>query len=202
MIEHVIFDLGNVLLNFKPSQFLKKYTNDSERIDQFIKKVTSSDKWLMLDRGLVPVSEIEEHLKKEHPEDEDLMDPFFKNWLEMLTPIKKNVKLLHMLKKRGYSLYALSNFIKEAFEYVTQKYTFFELFDGMVISYRVKTIKPEEKIFKILIKRYDLSPKKCLYIDDTKRFIDVGGSIGFNVIHYDSAINLRDEFESYGMLND
>ncbi|TXT60124.1 MAG: HAD-superfamily hydrolase, subfamily IA, variant 3 [Promethearchaeota archaeon] len=202
MIKHVIFDLGNVLLNFKPRQFLKKYTNDSERIDQFIKKVTSSDKWLMLDRGLVPVSEIEDNLKEKYPEDIDLLDPFFKNWLEMLTPIKKNVKILYMLKQRGYSLYALSNFIKEAFEYVTQKYTFFELFDGMVISYRVKTIKPEEKIFSILIKRYNLSPKTCLYIDDTKRFIAVGESIGFNVIHYDSAVKLTDEFEIYGMLND
>ena len=51
MIKNIIFDLGNVLLNFKPKEFLLRFTHDKEYIDQFISKVTRSKTWLELDRG-------------------------------------------------------------------------------------------------------------------------------------------------------
>ena len=197
MIRNIVFDLGNVLLKFKPKEFLKNYTDDREKIERFVKRVTGSQKWLLLDQGLLPVSEVEDHLKNKYPEDKNLLDSFFENWMDMLTPIEKNVELLYLLKDKGYRIYALSNFIKEAFHYVVNKYEFFTIFDGMVISYREKVIKPQKEIFEILLERYELIAEKCLFIDDTRSYTDTAEALGFHVIHYGEGIDLKEELNKF-----
>jgi putative hydrolase of the HAD superfamily len=199
MIRNIVFDLGNVLLKFKPKEFLRNYIDDHQKIERFVKRVTGSQKWLLLDQGLLPVSEVEDHLKNKYPEDRDLLDSFFENWMDMLTPIEKNVELLYTLKDNDYRTYALSNFIKEAFYWVVDKYEFFMVFDGMVISYQEKVIKPQRKIFEILLERYDLIAENCLFIDDTRSFIDIAKKLGFNVIHYEENINLKKELKKLGI---
>ena len=197
MIRNIVFDLGNVLLKFKPKEFLRNYTDDREKIERFVKRVTGSQKWLLLDQGLLSVSEVEDHLKNKYPEDKNLLDSFFENWMDMLTPIEKNVELLYLLKDKGYRIYALSNFIKEAFHYVVNKYEFFTIFDGMVISYREKVIKPQREIFEILLERYELVAEKCLFIDDTRSYIDVAEALGFHVIHYGEGVDLKEELTKF-----
>ncbi len=190
-IKNIIFDLGNVLLNYQPEVFLLSYTKDLTRIKQFLSKIVKSKNWWQLDRGEISISDAKNQLINKFPEEQDLIEPYFKHWMEMLTPIEKNVQILQDLKQNGYKLYILSNFIKEALEYVSNKYLFFNLFDGQVISYIEKVIKPEKEIYDLLIQRYQLKPGECVFLDDIIGFLKPAKKIGIHTILVNPDKDLR-----------
>lgn len=190
-IKNIIFDLGNVLLNYQPEVFLLSYTKDLTRIKQFLSKIDRSKNWWQLDRGEISISDAKNQLINKFPEDQDLIEPYFKHWMEMLTPIEKNVQILQDLKQNGYKLYILSNFIKEAFEYVSNKYLFFNFFDGQVISYIEKVIKPEKEIYDLLIQHYQLKPGECVFLDDIIDFLKPAKKLGIHTILVNPDKDLR-----------
>lgn len=193
MIKNVIFDLGNVLLNFKPKEFLLQYTDDLKHIDSFVLKVTSSDTWLKLDRGIETVDNVKNFLIARYPEEKELLIPFFDHWMEMLAPIKSSVEILIKLKQNGYKLFVLSNFIREAFDFITNKHDFLSLFDGKVISFEEKMIKPEKEVYDILLNRYKLLPEECVFIDDHLNFLTPAKQLGMKTILFRPNTDLQEE---------
>ncbi|MFX1573632.1 MAG: HAD family hydrolase [Promethearchaeota archaeon] len=196
MIKNIIFDLGNVLLNFKPEEFLLRYTQDGKLIKKFISKVIRSRIWLKLDRGTLSVQKAREEFLSRFPEDSHLIISYFDHWMEMLTPIQNNVRILRDLKMKGYKLYILSNFIEEAFNYVCNKYDFFSLFDGGIISCRIHIIKPEIEIFKKIIEKFNLDPEECLFIDDVATFLFKARKFKIKTIQYLPYTDLREELRN------
>jgi len=199
MINNVIFDLGNVLLYYKPEELLLKYTEDKKRIDVFLSKVPRSDTWWQLDQGLISMKEAEQIFINKYPEELDLLIPFLNHWMNILTPIEENVILLRDLKQRKYKVFALSNFIKEAFEFVSSKYDFFSLLDGRVISSEEKVIKPDKAIYQILLKRYDLEAKNCIFLDDVPGFLKPAKELGMSTILVRPGINLRQKLRKFNI---
>ena len=98
MIKNIIFDLGNVLLNYNPREFLVQFTKDQDRITNFITKVVYSKTWFELDRGSMTLDKAKEILSSQYPEELDLLIPYFERWLEILTPIQDRIELLKPLK--------------------------------------------------------------------------------------------------------
>lgn len=199
LIRNIIFDLGNVLLNFQPKQFLTRFINDENQINDFFAKVIKNELWLNLDRGRISLDDARDEYIAKFPEENELIITFFNHWKEMLTPINPNINILHELKANGYSLYALSNFIEEAFEYVQNRYSFFNLFEGKVISSEIKYIKPEVQIYQHLIKTYNLDPEECVYIEDVAAFLIPAKNLSMRVIHYTPRTDLRKELRKIGV---
>lgn len=193
MIRNIIFDLGNVLLNFKPETFLLRYTKDKQFIQNFISKVIRNKIWFNLDRGTLSLENAKEEFIRIFPEDNSFIITFFKHWMEMLTPIKENVEILHDLKANGYNTYILSNFIEETFEIMEKKYNFFSLFDGKIISGQEKVIKPEIEIYQKLIEKYNLVPEECVFIDDIHSFLFPARKLNIKTILFTPNTDLRTE---------
>ena len=183
-------------MSFRPENFLLRYTNDSKLIKKFISNVIRSRIWLKLDRGIIPMQKAREEFLLRFPENSNLINLFFDHWIEMLTPIEKNIEVLRDLKKNGYQLYILSNFIEEAFSYVSKKYEFFSLFDGGIISYSVHIIKPEMEIFEEIIGKYNLDPKECVFIDDVATFLFKSRKLKMKTIQYLPNTDLREELRN------
>ena len=200
MIKNIIFDLGNVLLNYKPMELLLRFTTNQERINGFISKVSFSRTWFELDRGTLSLKKAEEILASRYPEERDLLIPYFEHWLEILTPIEERIELLAPLKKKGYKLFILSNFIEEAFKHVTEQYEFFSLFDGRVISYEEKVIKPEKLIYEILVNRYSLIPQECVFLDDHSSFLKPAKQLGMSTILVHQNTDLLKEFRKIDVI--
>lgn len=193
MIKNIIFDLGNVLLNFKPEIFLLKYTKDEQYIQNFISKVIRNKIWFNLDRGIISLENAKEEFIRKYPEDNSFIITFFEHWMEMLTPIQENVKILCDLKANGYNIYILSNFIEETFEIIEKKYKFFSLFDGKIISGQEKVIKPEIEIYQKLIDKYNLMPEESVFIDDIRSFLSRARKLNMKTILYMPNTDLRSE---------
>ncbi len=199
MIKNIIFDLGNVLLKFKPEEFLLQFTSDKEYIKQFVPKITRSQLWLDLDRGLESLENAEIIFISTYPEEKDFISLFFNHWMEMLTPIEENISILLDLKESGYKTYILSNFIKETLKFVKDKFDFFTLFDGQIISGEEKVIKPDKAIYETLLRRYQLIPEESLFIDDILFFLKPAKKLGISTIWNRPHTDLRKELKKFNV---
>ena len=193
MIKNIVFDLGNVLLTFDPEEFLFNFTNDAIQINTFILNIIHSKIWLKMDRGLISIGNAKSIFLRNYPELKELLVLFFEKWLEIFVPIEKHIKIMKELKRYGYRIYALSNFIEEAYEFVIKKFDFFSLFDGMVISWKEKVIKPEIEIYTILLNRYNLLAPECVFLDDYSEFLITAETLGMHTILIHPKIDFRQE---------
>ncbi|ACJ75610.1 HAD superfamily hydrolase [Thermosipho africanus TCF52B] len=192
MINNIIFDLGRVLINWEPEKYMKKVF-DEKTISFLLEKTFNTNDWNLMDKGVIDEQTLWENKLNQYPEYKKEIEHMKNKVLDLLTPIEENAKLLYILKEKGYNLYILSNFSKIAFQKVYEKYDFFKLFDGMIISSHVKSIKPEDEIYKILIEKYKINPAESLYIDDKIENIKAGEKFGFKTIHLEKPEDLKDK---------
>lgn len=191
MIKNIIFDLGNVLLDFNPKEYLRNKIKDEKKVQELYEEIFLSEEWPMLDRGTISEEEAINKICTRYNENSQLIRAAMDNWYEMLNPIEKNVAVLKKLKDKGYNLYYLSNFHMLAFENVTKRHDFFKFFDGGVVSYEEKLLKPEEDIYNKLVERYTLKPNESVFVDDTLKNIEKAKKMGFGVIHFKDASDLE-----------
>lgn len=200
MIENIIFDLGNVLLNFKPLEYLYSKIPEKRMALQIYEEIFKSEEWLMLDRGVITAEEAVNVICDRNIALSQLIKYVMNNWYQMLTPIEDVVDILKELKDEGSKIYFLSNFHLLAYEDVYKRYEFFKYFDGGILSYKEKLMKPEEDIYTKLIKTYGISPKKSIFIDDTKENIEGAIRLGFKTILFTNSIDLRERLiENYAL---
>lgn len=200
MYKNIIFDLGNVLLEFNPEKYLDQYFTDSNLIQELYQVIFKSPEWIELDRGTMSKDEFTDVICKRKPELKNEIKLVLNNWEEMLDVKEASVKVLKNLNKKGYDLFALSNFHETAFQVVYDKYDFFSVFRGMVISAREKCVKPEEEIYRILLENYGLAPGESLFIDDTRANLDTAERMGINTILFVNAVQLEEELHNKGIL--
>ncbi len=192
MIKNIIFDLGNVLFKFNPLEYLRGKFDNEVVIQKIQKEIFSSEEWIMLDRGGITEAEAISRICSRNEENAKFIKLTMDNWYEMLTPIEEVVEVLKELKVRGYNIYYLSNFHMLAFENITKRYDFLKVFDGGVVSYEEKLLKPEEEIYVRLVEKYNLNPEESVFIDDTAANVEAAKKLGFQGIHFNSVIDLKD----------
>ncbi|MCB2312499.1 HAD family phosphatase [Clostridium tagluense] len=190
MIKNVIFDIGNVLLEFKPLDYLKRTFNDDNIEKLLYKEIFQSEEWLDLDRGTLTQEEAIKIISLRNPNYEMHIKKCMHNWIDILIPIEGTVKILNELKEKGYKLYLLSNFHLLAFETICSKYDFFKHFDGGIISYKENLLKPEAEIYTKLLNTYKLNALECLFIDDTLVNIEAAHRLGIKTLHFESATQM------------
>ncbi len=185
-IKKIIFDIGNVLVRFDPLEYLvKSYGEDFETIKLLHQHVFSGEEWKLLDQGMITSEEAVDRISKRIPKYKDVVEKIILHWETFLIDeISTSVYFLKKFKDAGYKIYALSNFPERGYVYTEKRYPFFELFDGKVISYEVKEMKPGRKIYEILMKKYDLKPEECVFIDDTLANIEAAKEMGMKGIHF------------------
>lgn len=199
MVKNIIFDLGNVLLNFKPEVYLHTKISNKEKAQQIYEEIFTSEEWLMLDRGVITEEEAVNEICSRNTENSELIRSVMNNWYQLLTPIEDTIELLKQLKDKGYRLFVLSNFHLLAYEDVTKRYEFFTYFDGGIISYKEKLMKPEKDIYDKLINKYKINPKESIFIDDTKENIESATKSGFKAILFTNYKDLRKKLIEYNV---
>lgn len=167
MIKNIVFDIGNVLLNFEPKEYVRSKVIE-EKVEEIYESIFKSEEWPMLDRGTITESAAKANIIKRKIENEEFINAVFQDWYAILSPIESSVDILKKLKENGYKLFYLSNFHLAAFEYVNKNHDFFELFDGGIVSYKEKLLKPEKEIYDKILDTYKLEPSETIFIDDTE----------------------------------
>lgn len=200
MIKNVVFDLGNVLLTFKPMEYLKSKLNDDKLAEKIYNIIFKSDEWIMLDNGVIKTEEATEKFCMRMRNKENIIKDVMNDWHNLLKPIDENIQILNDLKEKGYKIYILSNFHDIAFDNVYKKYDFFKDADGIVISAKIKCIKPEKEIFENLINTYKIKYEESIFIDDVKENVDMASSLGMDTIHLEDYKKLKEKLNLKGFL--
>ncbi len=188
-LDNVIFDIGNVLLSFRPKDYLSKRFS-SELIKELYREVFLSPEWQELDRGTREIEEVIQIVSRRAPNIKEPVEALLGNFTDMFIPIEPSVRALELLEKRGLGLYMLSNFHREAFRQVRERFDFFNLFQGGVISSHHQQLKPEEAIYRTLLDSYGLVAKRSLFIDDTWENLEAAEKLGFKTLHFKEGTDL------------
>jgi 2-haloacid dehalogenase len=168
-------------------------------MEYFLKEVCTDDWNLQQDKGR-PLAEATRILQDEFPEHAVKIRLYYDQWEKMIKgDIPQNVALLRKLKEK-YKLYGLTNWSAETFPIVFNRYPFFTLFDGIVISGEEKLIKPDKKIFELMLERYHLEAKNALFIDDNVKNIHAAKEMGFATIHVKENTDLKTELYAMGLI--
>lgn len=179
MIRNIVFDLGNVLISFRPSEFFDKLDYPGIIKNRILTDIFGSQEWHQLDKGEINIRQATESISLKSTLKRQEIAHIFNLRTEIMFPMDQNVRLLPELKKQGYRLYYLSNFPLDIFEEIKRGYFFFRYFDGGVISSEVKSTKPDPRIYRILIEKYTLDPGESLFIDDIESNVTEAQKVGF-----------------------
>jgi putative hydrolase of the HAD superfamily len=199
--RNLIFDLGNVLISFRPAEFLTSKNYSPELRETILNDIFRSREWLMIDEGIITVPEaidsIETRSSLKRPE----ISKIFNCRKEILVPIPSNAKILPELKKEGFKLYYLSNFPLDIYEEIRNSYDLFSYFDGGIISAEVKLAKPDLRIYRLLLEKYSLTAGECLYIDDLQVNVAAAEAAGMKGYHTEGSLEIAEEVKKRLGLN-
>jgi 2-haloacid dehalogenase len=200
-IKAIIFDLGNVLIDWNPAYVFDPMFDDEERKKYFFQNICTSDWNEEQDAGR-PIKQATEELVAKHPEWKEYIEAFYSKWTDMLGgPILQSVEIFRELKDKGqYKLYALTNWSAELFPRALERYDFLHWFDGRVVSGEEKMRKPYPKFYQVLLDRYSLIPEQTLFIDDNHRNIKAAEELGIVSIHFQSPERLREQLTALNVL--
>lgn len=199
-IKNIIFDFGGVIMDWNPRYFFKDYFKDGEKMEFFLKNI-ATDEWnIEQDRGRT-LKEGTDILVQKHPDWEKEIRAYYDNWTTMLrSDIPENVEVLKELSQTDYELFGLTNWSFETFPYALQNYDFFKLFEGkIVVSGEEKLIKPDPKIWEVLLHRYHIKAEESVFIDDNFRNIEMAKQLHFKTIHVQPDTNLKTELLELGV---
>ena len=199
-IKAIIFDFGNVLLEWNPRHVYRRFFQSEEEMEKFLHDVDFTDWNLQQDKGR-PFAEGVSELSKQFPQYAELIQAYHDNWIHSIgKSLTGTIEIMKRLKKAGYQLYGLSNWSAETFPMARRKYDFFNLLDDIVISGEVGAIKPEPAIFEIMLKRIGRPAAECLFIDDALANIEAARAMGFATVHFQSPERLENELHLLELL--
>lgn len=198
-IDTVVFDIGNVLTDFAWDKFLVFKGYDDKMVERIAKATVYSDDWVEYDKGNLTNEEIIARFVENDPEIRSEIEDSFKNIDGIILKREKTIPWIRALKAAGYKVLYLSNFSKQALEGCPDAMAFLDETDGGILSFREHVVKPDPAIYNLLASRYNLTPSKTVFIDDTPVNIEAAQNLGWKGIIYRDYNQVVDELATLGV---
>lgn len=198
-IENIVFDIGNVMVRWSPEEIVRRTFGDSADIASWVRRIFLHPVWTSLNLGNVTESEAIDlyHTQLDIPR--DTLVQLFYQIKETQTLIPGTQELLHRLRLAGYNTFALTDNIHEIMQYLRQRYSFWNDFQGVVVSAELHTKKPELEIFNYLLNTYQLDPAKTIFTDDLALNIRGAQQAGLLGIQFHNADQLECSLRGMGL---
>ncbi len=188
-MKNYIFDFGMVLFNYDTNYMTSLYTDNEEDRNLLESIVFDRLYWDQLDRGEIGDSEMIAMIHQSVPKRlVETAEKIYDNWIRNLTPISGMTQILRTIKNNGGQLYLLSNIsigFAEKYRNIPAICSVLSQFDGLVFSGPLHMAKPDPKIFRFLLEKYQLSPKETLFIDDNPKNIEAAQQLNLHTFLFD-----------------
>ena len=203
MIKNVIFDIGNVLVDFRWRVLMEELGLPAETQAVFAKTVFGSRWWGELDHGIYEEAEILAHFREDNKEHLDEFDLVWDNRGRLVEPYAYAVAWIEQLKASGLKVYLLSNYPRDVFTLHMECgcFPFLDRVDGRVVSGFVKMVKPNADIYEYLLSEYGLAAGECVFVDDREENVETARALGMKGIvfqGYEQACSELDGLVSSG----
>jgi 2-haloacid dehalogenase len=196
----IVFDLGGVLIDWNPRHLYRKLFDDEAAMERFLAEVCHAAWNLEQDRGRSFADAIEEAALR-HPDQRAMIEAYHASWGEMLAgEIEGSVAVLEELAAAGYELHALTNWSAETFPIARPRFAFLDRFQTILVSGHERLVKPDARIFQLLLERIAHPAQRCIYIDDSQPNVAAAAALGFDAIHFTAPPGLRAALADRGVL--
>lgn len=166
MIKNIIFDVGDVLFDYRWKEALMEHGLNESEAEKLANLILNDHLWYLKDMAIMTDEEVLAEYHKKYPQYANEIDWFMGNIGSFQIPRHEVWEKMHVLKNMGYKIYILSNYPEKLFKQHTKGASFLNDVDGMVISYQIHIGKPNKEIYMYLLKKYDLKAEECLFLDD------------------------------------
>jgi 2-haloacid dehalogenase len=200
MIDHIVFDIGKVLIQYDPHLGLLDAIPSKERRDWFFANVCTHDWNIEQDRGRA-WADAEALLIDQFPDEEANIRAFRQNWHKMVPgAIDGSVAIMRKLIEHDRDVTMLTNFAADTFKEAQQIFPFLNEPRGVTVSGDVGLIKPDLAIYEMHHGAFGLNPSRTLFIDDVPANVDAARKVGWQAVRFIDAEVLRGDLEGFGVV--
>jgi 2-haloacid dehalogenase len=198
-VTTVVFDIGNVLIEWDPEYLYRRLIPDEAARRHFLTEICSPAWNLEQDRGRSWSEAVAECVAR-HPGHADLIRAYDEGWHEMVPgEVPGTAELLEELVAADVPLYAITNFSNEKFAEAKARFPFLATsFRDTVVSAEERQLKPDPRIYEVLLERNGLTAEACVFIDDSLKNVEGARAVGMAAIHFTGAEPLRLELRRMG----
>lgn len=192
MTKNIIFDFGNVLVQWHPEQVYGEYFGDEAKAWWFLRHVVDMDWRQRIDAGESQDACIRE-LQERQPEYREAIELYRSKWREMLTGEVPGMRQLLSEVQQKYEVYGLTNWSMETFPEAREHFGILQMIDRYVVSGAEHLVKPDPLLFQVLLDRYSLRAEDCTFVDDNPVNVDAARDMGMRGIVFAGSDSLREE---------
>ena len=186
MIKNVIFDIGNVLMDFDWMGYMRSmYGEEAELIQSINKAIWSNGCWQAMDRGEMDGETATEVAMRNAPSLEKEIRKTLENAGKAMHRHDYAIAWLKEIRKMGKGVFYLSNYSEFAMDANRSVLDFLPYMDGGVFSCYVKMAKPDHAIYECICRRFNLIPEECLFTDDMPANIKAAEECGLQAVLFE-----------------
>lgn len=189
-VENLVFDLGNVLIDFNPRHAVNKIVADHAEQEFLYTTIFRSAYWKQYDQGLITFDELNKTLTDNHPQYTHQINWTLHNWYKDQPYLPGMFNLVSKLNAAGYPLFLLSN-ANPSFYTFAPNLDILNLFTGITISSDLKLLKPDKEIYDRFCEIHHLHPDEILFIDDQQKNVDGAIAAGWRAYRFTDACALQ-----------
>lgn len=194
-VRNVIFDLGGVVFDWNPDHIVSRVQPEPELRAVLKEALFGHADWRMFDRGTLTEPELIQRLQLRlgpaQPQVELILDAVRNSLVEK----PETLQLLRSLQGQGTPLYCLSNMPASIYAHLRRRHSFWDVFNGIVISGEVQMMKPEPEVFLHLLATFGLRAEESVFIDDLPANIASARQVGLHAIRFKDAAQCRRELD-------
>ncbi|MCI9236971.1 MAG: HAD-IA family hydrolase [Dorea sp.] len=190
-VDAAIFDIGNVLIDFAWQDYMKSLDFDRVTYEHVADAMFRSEDWDQGDLGRITTKEWLNLFIENDPEYEDAIRRTFSGFGAAIIPYDFSEEWISYFRKHGIKLYFLSNYSEEMYRQSKDRLSFLDGFDGGIFSWKEKCMKPDAKIYQLLLERYKINPKKALFFDDRRENVEAFEAFGVHGVIFHRDIPLQ-----------
>lgn len=192
MIKTIFFDLGNVLININREQVLREFAHLLRLPLQTIQEIASSSLEKEFEMGLLNCKQYLQQLHQKYGIlNEITLNHLIELWQKPFEENSEVTRLLPILKKQA-RLAIISNTNELHIRALRRKFQILDIFEPLVFSYQVGSLKPDERIFREALRLVRSLPEECIFIDDLPENVAAAERVGIKAHHFRTSNLLRD----------
>ncbi|GAA6208995.1 HAD family phosphatase [Cognatishimia sp. WU-CL00825] len=200
-IQAVIFDVGNVLIEWNPERFYDRVIGIEKRTEMFA-ELDMHDMNNDIDLG-APFQQRIYDFADENPKWGDEIRMWHDNWFELASPaIDHSWRLLRALRTKGIKVFALSNFGVDNWPPAVKVYPVLGEFDREFISGRMQMVKPFNRIYEKVEEDTGIEPDQLIFTDDRADNIATARARGWKTHLFDGPQGWAERLVAEGLLSE